>query len=105
MFPWKQEVHCSEMHVLNLTNIYDVCNSHNCQTVTMNKRKCNTTISLPISIKHMIRGPNGGLILVILGAQGGKNLDFFLEKVKAFLQIKINCTKFVLKCHIYIIHL
>ena len=59
------------MHVLNLTNIYDVCNSHNCQTVTLNKRKCNASISLPISIKYIIRGPNGGLILIILGAQGG----------------------------------
>ena len=99
MFPWKQEVHHSEMHVLNLTNIYEVCNSHNRQTVTMNKRKCNTTISLPISIKHIIRGPYGDLILVILGAQrggGGQKFRFFLKKkVKAFLQIKINCTKFV----------
>ena len=34
------------------------------------KRKCNATISLPISIKHIIRGPNGGLILITLGAQG-----------------------------------
>ena len=81
MFPWKQEVHHSEMHVLNLTNIYEVYISHSCQTVTMNKRKCNTTISLPISVKHIIRGPYGGLSLVILRAQGGgKNLDFFLKK-------------------------
>ena len=75
MLPWKQEVHRSEMHVLILTNIYffyEVCNLHNRQTVTMNKRKCNTTISLPISIKHIIRGPYGDLILVILGAQGGQ---------------------------------
>ena len=74
MFPWKQEVHRSEMHVLNLTNIYEVCNSHNRQTVTMNKRKCNTTISLPISIKHIIRGSYGDLILVILGAQVGAKI-------------------------------
>ena len=73
VLPWKQEVPRSKMHVLNLTNIYDVCNSHNCQTVTLNKRKCNATISLPISIHYIIRGPNGGLILIILGAQGGKN--------------------------------
>ena len=106
MFQWKQEVHRSEMHVLNLTNIYEVCNSHNRQTVTMNKRKCNTTISLPISIKHIIRGPYGDLIFVILGAQGGAKIYIFFEKkVKAFMQIKINCTKFVLKCHIYIIQL
>ena len=106
MLPWKQEVHRSEMHVLILTNIYEVCNSHNRQTVTMNKRKCNTTISLPISIKHIIRGPYGDLILVILGARRGQKLRLFLKKkVKAFLQIKINCTKFVLKCHIYIIQL
>ena len=58
----------SEMHVLNLTNIYEVYISHNCQTVTMNRRKCNTTISLPISVKHIIRGPYGGLSLVILRA-------------------------------------
>ena len=82
MFPWKQEVHRSEMHVLNLTNIYEVCNSHNCQTVTMNKWKRSTTISLPISIKNIIRGPYGGLSLVILGAQGGggQKFRFFLKK-------------------------
>ena len=70
----------SKMHVLNLTNIYDVCNSHNCQTVTLNKRKCYATISLPISIKRIIRGPNGGLILIILGAQGGQKLGNYLKK-------------------------
>ena len=63
----KRYIHRSKMHVLNFTNIYEVCNSHNCQTVTLNKRKCNATISLPISLQHI----NGGLILVILGAQGG----------------------------------
>ena len=68
------------MHVLNLTIIYDVCNSHNCQTVKLNKRKCNATISLPISIKHIIRGPNGGLLLIILGVQGGQKLGNYLEK-------------------------
>ena len=82
MLPWKQKVHRSKMHVLNLTNIYDVCNSHNCQTVTLNKRKCYATISLPISIKHIIRGTNGGLILIILGAQGGggQKVGNYLEK-------------------------
>ena len=89
MFPWKQEVHRSEMHVLNLTNIYEVYISHNCQTVTMNKRKCNTTISLPISVKHIIRGPYGGLSLVILRAQRGKNLVFFLKKSKPFYKSKL----------------
>ena len=69
------------MHVLNLANIYDVCNSHNCQTVTLNKRKCNATIFLPISIKHIIRGPNGGLILIILrGARGAKIKKLFLKR-------------------------
>ena len=88
MFPWKQEVHRSEMHVLNLTNIFEVYISHNCQTITMNKRKCKTTISLPISVKHIIRGPYGGLSLDILRAQGGQKFRFFfLKKVKAFLQI------------------
>ena len=74
------------MHVLNLTNNYEVCNSHSSQTVTMNKRKCNTTISLPISIKHIIRGPYGDLILVILGAQvgGQKFRFFFIKKSKPF---------------------
>ena len=68
------------MYVLNLTNIYDVCNSHNCQTVTLKNGKCNATISLPISIKHIIRGPNGDLIFIILGAQGGQKLGDYLEK-------------------------
>ena len=68
------------MHVLNLTNISDVCNSHNCQTVTLNKRKCYATISMPISIKNIIRGPNGGLILISLGVQAGQKLGNYLEK-------------------------
>ena len=68
------------MHVLNLTNVYDVGNSQNCQTVTPNKIKSYATISLPKYIKHIIRGPNGGLILIILGAQGGKKLGNYLEK-------------------------
>ena len=76
------------MHVLNLTNIYDVCNSHNCQSVTLNKRECYATISLPISIKHIIRGPNGGLILIILGAKGGQKLGNYLEK-KSKLSYKL----------------
>ena len=59
------------MHVLNWTFINEVWNSHNCQAVTLNKRKCNATISLPNIYKNIIRGPDGGLILVILGAQGG----------------------------------
>ena len=78
------------MHVLNLTNIYEVCNSHNCQTVTMNQRKCYTTISLPISIKHSIRGPNGGLILVILGVQGGAKIKkLFEKKSKPFYKLRL----------------
>ena len=92
MFPWKQEVHRSEMHVLNLTNIYEVYISHNCQTVTMNKRKCNTTISLPISVKHIIRGPYRGLSLVILRAQGGQKFSvffFFFKKSKPFYKSKL----------------
>ena len=93
------------MHVLNLTNIYEMCNSHNCQTVTMNRIKCYTTISLTISVKHSLRGPNEGLIFVNLWVQGGQKFRNYLKKVKALLQIKINCTKFVLECHIYIIQL
>ena len=56
----------------------------------------------------IILGPNGFCILFILGAQvggGGAKIKKLFEKVKAFLQIKINCTKFVLKCDIYIIQL
>ena len=47
----------------------------------------------------------GGFILFILGAQvggGGVKIKKSFEKIKALLQIKINCTKFVLKCHNYI---
>ena len=97
MLPWK-EVHHSKMHVLNLTNIYDVCNSYNCQTVTLNKRKCNATISLPISIQHIIRGPNGGLILIILGAQGGQKLRNYLKKKsKLSYKLKLFVSKLFLK--------
>ena len=78
MFPWKQEVHRSEMHVLNLTNIYEMYISHNCQTVTMNKRKCNTNICKTYYQRPLwgfefghFKGTRGG---------GGKNLDFFLKK-------------------------
>ena len=85
------------MHVLNLTNIYDVCNSHNCQTVTLNKRKCNTTISLPISIQHIIRGPNGGLILIILGAQGGEIKKLFKKKSKLSYKLTFILSKLFLK--------
>ena len=70
------------MHVLNLTNIYEVCNSHICQTVIMNERNCYTTISLPISLK-MYQRLQWGLILVILGVQeggGGKNQKLFEKK-------------------------
>ena len=55
----------------------------------------------------IIWSPNGFFILFILGAQvggGGAKIKKLFEKVKAFLQIKINCTK-VLKCDIYIIQL
>ena len=34
-----------------------------------------SNIFLPISLQIIIRGPNGGLILVIVGAQGGKNKE------------------------------
>ena len=85
------------MHVLNLTNIYDVCNSHNCQTVTLNKRKCYATISLPISIKRIIRGPNGGLILIILGAQGVKIKKLFEKKSKLSYKLKLIVSKLFLK--------
>ena len=46
-------------------------------------------------------------ILFILGAQvggGEAKIRKLFEKVKALLQIKINCTKFVLKYDIYIIN-
>ena len=35
--------------------------------------------------------------------RGGAKIKKSFEKIKALLQNKINCTKFVLKCHIYII--
>ena len=61
----------------------------------MNKRKCNTTISLPISVKHIIRGPYWGLSLVILRAQGGAKIKIFFEKKsKPFYKSKLtvpNC--------------
>ena len=44
--------------------------------------------------------------MFVLGAQvggGGGKIKKSFEKVKAHLQIKINCTKFDLKCDIYII--
>ena len=47
-------------------------------------------------------------IFFILGTQvggGGAKIMKLFEKVKALLQININCTKFVLKCDIYIIQL
>ena len=50
------------------------------ETVTQNQTKCNATISLPKSIKNIIRVPNGGLILVILGAQEVKIKIFFVKK-------------------------
>ena len=37
--------------------------------------------------------------------EGGAKIKKLFKKVKAFLQIKINCTKFVLKFDIYIIQL
>ena len=37
------------------------------------------------------------------GGGGGAKIKKSFEKIKALLQIKIYCTKFVLKCHIYII--
>ena len=102
MLPWKQEVHRSKMHVLNLTNIYEVCNSHNCKTVTMNKRKCYTIISLPIAIKHSIRGPNGGLILVILVAQGGraKIKKLFEKKSNPFYKLKLIVPNLFCVCYV-----
>ena len=51
MFPWKQEVHRSEMHVLNLTNIYEVCNSHNRQTVTMKKVNKQCLLDTPRTVR------------------------------------------------------
>ena len=36
------------------------------------------------------------------GKGAGAKIKRLFEIVKALLQIKINCTKYVLKCHIYI---
>ena len=45
--------------------------SNMCKIIKQMQYKSN--IFLPISLQIIIRGPNGGLILVIVGAQGGKN--------------------------------
>ena len=90
MFPWKQEVHHSEMHVLNLTNIYEVFNSHNRQTVTMNKRKCNYHFSTNIYKTYYQRPLWGFDFGHFRGARGGKNLDFILKKKsKPFYKLKL----------------
>ena len=87
-------MHRSKMHVLNLTNIYDASNPHNCQTVTLNKIKYYTTISLPIFIKHINRGPNGGLILIISsGARGAKIRKLFGRKSKLSYKLKLIVSK------------
>ena len=71
-------------------------------TLNHNQNKIKTKIS----IKDIIRGPNGGLILVILGAQGGAKIKkLFKIKVEALIQIKIYCIKVVFINHIYIIQL
>ena len=49
-----------------------LCYLNKCKTVTQSQYRCNATTSLPIHVKYNIRGPNGGLILVIQGAQGGE---------------------------------
>ena len=72
------------------------------KTVTLNKRKCYSTISLQISVKHIIRGPNRGLILIILGAQGGggggaKIRKLFGKKSKLSYKLKLIVSKLVLK--------
>ena len=47
----------------------------------------------------------GGSFCSFMGAsgRGWAKIKKSFEKVKALLQIKINCTKFVFKCDIYII--
>ena len=80
MLPWKQEVHRSQIHVLNSTNIYEVRNSHNCQTVAMNKIKCNATIFLPISIKLLLEVPMGVDFGHFRGARGTKIKNLFEKK-------------------------
>ena len=57
---------------LNLTNIYEVCYSHNCQTVTMNIGKMlHYHFSIPVSIKHSIRPQRGFAFGHFRGARGG----------------------------------
>ena len=92
------------MHVLILTNIYEVWNSHNQQTVTLNKRKCWAIIFLPISIKILSEAPMGVWFSHFRGATGAKIKKLFEKKVKALLHNKINCIKAV-QSHVYIIQL
>ena len=54
-----------------INKIWLALSCNKCKTVTQTQLRCNATISLPISININIRGPNWGLILIILGAQGG----------------------------------
>ena len=79
------------------------CNK--CKIVTQTQLKCDASISLPIYIKNIIRGPNRDSILEILGAQWGLKKENYLKKVKALLQVKINCIKVVLKSHVSMIQL
>ena len=51
---------------------------------------------LAISIKNIIRGPNGVDFGRFRGARGTK-IKKLVEKVKALLQIKINCIKVVVR--------
>ena len=54
----------------------------------------NVIISQPISIKVIIRGPNGGLILVILGAQRGEKFKKLFEtKSKLSYKLKLIVSK------------
>ena len=55
--------------------------------------------------KKYYQRPQLGFDLVILGAQRGQKLRNYLKKVKALLHNKINCIKFVLKSHVYIVQL
>ena len=77
------------MHVLNLTNIYDMCNSQNCQTVTLNKIKCYATISLPKYKKIYYQRPQWGFDFDhFRGARGAKIRKLFGKKSE--LSYKLN---------------
>ena len=85
MLPWKQEVHRSKMHVLILTNIYEVwkfTQQPDCNTEQ--KKVLSYHFSANIYKKYYQR-PQWGFDLVILGVQRGQKLRNYLKKSQSSL--------------------